>query len=121
MKGLQLRDSVPIDFAGVSYILHSIADGNANCLVLDFPVGGAVDVPVFIAALSNTDFGYFNGQTQPALAAEDVAGTGAIYISHSGALAGTLALKGTTVTLNIVGVTTNIAASTLATILGAGR
>jgi len=102
---LTLKDSVPVDFGGVSYILHSTSDANANCLVLDFPVGGAVDVPVFIAALSDTDFAYFNGQTQPAIAVEDVAGTGAIYMSHSADDIGIIGVKGATTEIQIVATT----------------
>ena len=48
-------------------------DANANCLMLDLPAGGAVDVPVLVAGIDikGRDLAFFNGKTFPLLAVAD--------------------------------------------------
>ena len=59
------------------------ADANANCGLIDLPTGGSVDVPVFLLASSDTDFGYFNGIVEPTLAVENLAGSSFIAMDFS--------------------------------------
>jgi len=102
---LTLKDSVPVDFGGVSFMSYNVSDANANLVLIDFPVGGAIDVPVLLGALSATDFGYFNAQTFPTIAMEDIDGDGAIYMSHSADDIGIIGVKGATTEIQIVATT----------------
>ena len=50
---------------------YTTADGNANCMIVDFPAGDSTDVPVLLLTTTDADFGYFHGYTAPTLAIED--------------------------------------------------
>jgi len=78
-----IRDDTDLSLGGIANVEWTTADGNANCLLVDFPTGGAVDVPVLLLALADADFGYFNGTTQPTLAIEDADGDSYAKISFS--------------------------------------
>ena len=104
-RALILKNSIPVEFGGVTFISYNVADANANLLLVDFPAGGVLNVPVLLGALSSTDFGYFAGQTFPAYALEDIDGDGAIYMSHSADDIGIIGVKGATTEIQIVATT----------------
>lgn len=72
--GPTYRDDSPISFGGVTKLEWDSSDSNSNLLLVDFPTGGATDVPVMLLALTGSDYTYFNGTTQPTMAGEDVDG-----------------------------------------------
>ena len=60
------------------------ADADAVCLFLDFPAGDDdVNVPVLLAAISSSDYGYFTGVVEPTVAVENAAGTSWLAIDHT--------------------------------------
>ena len=71
------------DGTDIAKIAASDADANAECLIFDVPVGGATVVPVVLLTITDSDFGYFNGVTEPAYAVEDADGDSWISIGFS--------------------------------------
>ena len=114
------RDDAEIQFGGVAMVEWSADDANAACLFIDLPAGGAIDVPVLLLGLTDADFGYFAGITQPTLALEDADGDSYVSLSFSANDTPYLTVGGGASSFGITAATTNIAASTLATIYGAG-
>jgi len=116
---VQLRDDAPVQFGGVAKLEWDSSDPNANLLLVDFPTGGATDVPVMLLATAGSDYGYLNGTTQPTLAIEDADQDSYAALSFSSDDVASLTVGGGCSTMGITAATTNIAASTLATIYGA--
>ena len=55
----------------IANLIGSDQDANAVCMVLDFPEGGAVTVPGLVITDAETDFGFFDGETEPFIALID--------------------------------------------------
>ncbi|MFA5054417.1 MAG: hypothetical protein WC565_10175, partial [Parcubacteria group bacterium] len=82
-----IPDDIDLSFGGTGKpvsIEWTTADANANCLIVDLPTGGSVDVPVFGIVSADADFAYFNGVVEPTFFVENLAGTGYINLSFSG-------------------------------------
>tara|TARA_Y100000310_G_scaffold144390_1_gene143649 strand:+ start:21189 stop:21995 length:807 start_codon:yes stop_codon:yes gene_type:complete len=75
---IPLVDDQAITFGtdGTVELKYNVDDANANLLMLLFPEGGAVDVPVFVLgdATTDKDLTFFNGITEPTLAIINDAG-----------------------------------------------
>lgn len=85
-------DDVPLKFGtgGTVSLLWETADANANALLLAFPEGGAVDVPVFIvgdASALNVDLALLDGITDPTVAILSDDQSKVLKLSHSGSTA----------------------------------
>jgi len=90
LLGLNFLDDIVLSFGGTAggtagpfTMEWTTADPNANCFLFDMPTGGVVDVPVFMIASADSDFGYFNGTVEPTLAIENLVGTSWISLDHS--------------------------------------
>ena len=70
---VKLYDEADLVLGGVAYFQYNTDDANANCLVVDLPSGGVIDVPVvaFGIDIAETDLGLFNGLTQTTVAIVD--------------------------------------------------
>ena len=66
-------------------LVWDTSDANANVLMLDFELAGAVNVPVFVIGLdvAGVDLGLFNGQTQPHVAVVDADRNSAITVGFN--------------------------------------
>lgn len=92
------------DNVEVGKLAASDSDANAECLIFDLPTGGTQVVPVVLLTLADADFGYFNGQTQPALAIEDADGDAWIRLSFSADDTPAISVGGAASTITIPGV-----------------
>jgi len=108
---LGMRDDAPVRFAGVVDIEFDTSDANANCLFIDLPTGGAVDVPVVLLGLADADFGYFAGWTQPTMALEDADGDGYVALTFSANNSPQLTVGGECTTFDIDALVTNTSES----------
>ena len=86
-------------------LTYTDSDANAVCLLLDMPEGGAATVPVFLLAQDDSDFGYFNGVTQPSLCIEDADGDSYISISFSADDTPAITVGGSASTIAVPGIT----------------
>jgi hypothetical protein len=67
-------------------LIWETADANANALIVALPDGGATNVPVLAVgdqSIINADLGFFNGYTQPVIAAVDADNDSWIGIGHT--------------------------------------
>jgi hypothetical protein len=81
-----IPDDVDLSFGGTGKpvsIEWTTADANANCLIVDLPTGGAVDVPVFGIASADSDFGYYAGIVEPTFFVENLAGSSFVALDFS--------------------------------------
>ncbi len=99
-----IPDDIDLSFGGTGKpvsIEWTTADANANCLIVDLPTGGSVDVPVFGIVSADADFAYFNGVVEPTFFVENLAGTGYINLSFSGTTLAQLVTGGAATQLSI--------------------
>ena len=110
--GLRWYDDKTISFGTIddSKFLYETRDANANALFLALPVGGAVDVPVFVigdqgiidAGADTVGLGWFDGITEPSIAIVNAAENAyvrygsTVDVSANSTGAGSILLKGTT-------------------------
>ncbi len=82
-------------------VVYDTTDPNAALLKTDFRAGGAVNVPVHVYGvdIADADLGFFNGQTQPAVAIVDVAKTSWMKFSFRSAGEPAITIGGSASTL----------------------
>lgn len=99
-----IPDDIDLSFGGTGKpvsIEWTTADANANCLIVDLPTGGAVDVPAFGIVSADADFGYFNGVVEPTFFVENLAGSSYVALSFSGTTLAQLVTGGSATQLSI--------------------
>ena len=98
---LAIADDNDLTFGSVFSLEWTTADPNANCILLDLPTGGSVDVPVVMIASADSDFGYFNSVVEPTLAVENLAGSSYVALDFSGTTLAELKTGGSATQLSI--------------------
>jgi len=100
-----IPDDIDLSFGGTGKpvsIEWTTADANANCLIVDLPTGGAVDVPVFGIVSADADFAYFNSVVEPTFFVENLAGSSYVSLDFSGTTAARLVAGGSATSLTVV-------------------
>jgi len=99
-----MPDDIDLSFGGTGKPVSmewTTADANANCLIVDLPAGGLVDVPVFGIASADSDFGYFNGVVEPTFFVENLAASSYVALDFSATTLAELKTGGSATQLSI--------------------